>query len=136
MLHIQFSHCESRDIPLVHDTIPILSPGVPISNTVAIICLSLVHTQILFTCQLQYIVIVMQISTLEWWDRLSNHLVSLQVNMTFTHMVNVLLINPRRACARVTVLGLSVCVSVCLSVCLSTLTLDLQATRRFTSSTN
>ena len=31
----------------------------------------------------------------------------------------VLFINPRRACAaRVTVLGLSVCVSVCLSVCL------------------
>ena len=29
------------------------------------------------------------------------------------------LINPRRACARVTVLVLSVCVSVCLCVCLS-----------------
>ena len=29
------------------------------------------------------------------------------------------LINPRRACARVTVVVLSVCVSVCLSVCLS-----------------
>ena len=29
------------------------------------------------------------------------------------------MINPRRACARVTVVVLSVCVSVCLSVCLS-----------------
>ena len=37
------------------------------------------------------------------------------------------LINPRRACAaRVTVVGLSVC--VCLSVCLSTTILALQAT--------
>ena len=46
--------------------------------------------------------------------------------------IQVYVINPRRACARVTVLGLSVCVCVCLS----TLTFDLQATRRFTSSTN
>ena len=41
------------------------------------------------------------------------------------------IINPRRACtARVTVLGLSVCVYACLSVCLSTFTLELQATKR------
>ena len=42
-------------------------------------------------------------------------------------------INPRRACAaRVTVLGLS----VCLSVCLSTLILAVQATRRPMSDTS
>ena len=43
------------------------------------------------------------------------------------------LINPRRACAaRVTVVGLC----VCLSVCLSTTILALQATRRLMSDTN
>ena len=43
------------------------------------------------------------------------------------------IVNPRRACAaRVTVLGLS----MCLSVCLSTLILALQATRRPMSYTN
>ena len=46
------------------------------------------------------------------------------------------LINPRRACAaRVTVLGLSVCVCVCLSACLSTFTLKLQATKRHVNGT-
>ena len=47
------------------------------------------------------------------------------------------LVNPRRACAaRVTVLGLCVCLFVCLSVCLSTTILALQATRRLMSDTN
>ena len=47
------------------------------------------------------------------------------------------LINPRRACAaRVTVLGLCVCVSVCLSVCLLPRFLPLRATRRPKSDTN
>ena len=46
-------------------------------------------------------------------------------------------INPRRACAaRVTVVGLCVCLFVCLSVCLSTTILALQATRRLMSDTN
>ena len=27
-----------------------------------------------------------------WWDRLSSHLVTVQVHMKFTHMVNVLLV--------------------------------------------
>ena len=43
-------------------------------------------------------------------------------NYGCTHYNTVLcydIINPRRACARVTVLVLSVCVSVCLCVCLS-----------------
>ena len=43
-------------------------------------------------------------------------------------------INPRRACAaRVTVLGLSVC--VCVFVCLSTFILELQATKRHVNDT-
>ena len=43
------------------------------------------------------------------------------------------IVNPRRACAaRVTVVGLC----VCLSVCLSTTILALQATRRLMSDTN
>ena len=50
-------------------------------------------------------------------------------------------INPRRACAaRVTVVGLCVCLSVCLFVCLfvclSTTILALHATRRRMSDTN
>ena len=46
-------------------------------------------------------------------------------------------INPRRACAaRVTVVGLCVCLFVCLFVCLSTTILALQATRRLMSDTN
>ena len=47
------------------------------------------------------------------------------------------LVNPRHACAaRVTVVGLCVCVFVCLSVCQSTTILALQATRRLISDTN
>ena len=47
------------------------------------------------------------------------------------------IINPRRACAaRVTVVGLCVCLFVCLFVCLSTTILALQATRRLMSDTN
>ena len=54
--------------------------------------LSLVHTQLLFTCQLQYVVIVIQIST-PVGQALSHYvMVSLQVNTILTHMVNVLLI--------------------------------------------
>ena len=41
-------------------------------------------------------------------------------------------INPRRACARVTVLGLCVCVSVCVSTLISVL----QTTKRIVSDTN
>ena len=49
MLHIQFSHHECCDIP---NKIPIiLSPGVPVSNTVAMRILSLVHTQLLLNRQ-------------------------------------------------------------------------------------
>ena len=54
--------------------------------------LSLVHTQLLLTCQLQYIVIVMQISTLIGQAPSHYVMVSLQVNMILTQMVNVLLI--------------------------------------------
>ena len=46
------------------------------------------------------------------------------------------LINPRRACARVTVLGLCVCLCVCVSVCVSMLISALQATKRIVSDTN
>ena len=47
----------------------------------------------------------------------------IQILLHFSQIVRrvctlVLFINPRRACARVTVLVLSVCVSVCVSVCL------------------
>ena len=53
------------------------------------------------------------------------------------HCVCMYIFNPRRACAaRVTVVGLCVCLSVCLFVCLSTTVLALQATRRLMSDTN
>ena len=58
-------------------------------------------------------------------------------------MLSKSIIKPRRTCAaraRVTVLGLfvclCVCVSVCLSVCLRLFSLYMQATRRLISDTN
>ena len=44
-------------------------------------------------------------------------------------------INPRRACARVTVLGLCVCLCVCVSVCPAPRVLPLRATERPTEGT-
>ena len=59
--------------------------------------------------------------------------IMLSSSHNYIMLSNDAVINPRRACAaRVTVLGLS----VCLSVCLSTLILALQATRRPMSYTN
>ena len=55
-----------------------------------ILSLSLVHKQLILTYQLYRFPL--------WWDRLSSHLVSLQVNMKFTHMVNVLLGFHNRDC--------------------------------------
>ena len=56
-------------------------------------------------------------------------------NVDIVDKVRPTVVYPRRACiARVTVLGLSVCVSVCLCVCLTWI-LELQATKRHANGT-